>query len=428
MRFSSRLIPWTAVLLASFLLQRPARPNELLAVRGATIETVSGEGRIENGTLLIRDGKIEAIGSEVKIPIAAKIIEAHGKVVIPGLIDPYFTVSIGRNAQASDTRTIVVSGRTFNIGGSSPAASTAFARVASGIHLDDIDWQPAIRSGITTAQLAAAGYCQSALANLGSKTPKIFQPEGEILVSVTNDSRSLDVIRNGLREPRSGAPRGGAAGEAASSSGGRSGPANPEMAADRASDATPAAPGGRADLWKPIREGERTLFLNVNNAAAILHALAATKDNSNVKVTFVASAADIYRVIDQLDAARHSVVLAPRVETIPNSQNLVNVPKLLADAKIPFVFSTSLGQSEFRAQQDAPLFSVGLLVRFGLPREKALEGLTIGPARMLGLGEEIGSLEVGKKGNFVILDSEPFGVSTGISSVYVEGKPIYEGQ
>ncbi|MCA9071288.1 MAG: amidohydrolase family protein, partial [Planctomycetaceae bacterium] len=221
--------------------------------------------------------------------------------------------------------------------------------------------------------------------------------------------------------------RGGSPATAASASGGRGAASASSTSAGRpAADTGASGSSSRTDLWKAIRDGEQPLFVNVNNAAAILHTLAATKENNKVKVTFIASGADIYRVIDQLDPKKHTVVIPPRLETIPNSQNLINVPKMLVDAKIPFMFSTSLGQSEFRAQQDAPLFAVGLLVRGGLASERALSALTMGPAKLLGLEKEIGSLETGKQANFIILDNAPFGVSTGVCAVYVEGKPIYE--
>ncbi len=63
-----------------------AEKERATAFRGATIETISGK-RIEKGNLVVRDGKIEAVGKDVKIPDDARVVEAEGKVVMPVVID-----------------------------------------------------------------------------------------------------------------------------------------------------------------------------------------------------------------------------------------------------------------------------------------------------------------------------------------------------
>lgn len=387
-----------------------AAAQGLLAIRGAVIETVGKEGRLDNGTLLVRNGKIEAIGQDIEIPVSARIVDGRGLTIIPGIVDPYYVVQVARSVEAAaETRTVVVRGRTFTIGGGSPAIPTSFAKIADGITLSTLDWQVARRSGITNLHIVTGGYAQSLFAQLGQPgdsdraTAEITEPNGKLLVTVSNDSRSLDVVRNGLKEPQT---RGGASQGAAS--------------------ATSAPASGSSELWKQVREGKSSLFVNVNNAAAILHTLTALKEAAAAKVAFIASGADIFVTLDDLDPARQTIVLPPRLDTIPNSANLVNVPKLLAEKKISFVFSTSLGQSDFRNQQDTPLFGVGLLVRAGLDRQLALEALTVAPAKLLGLEASIGTLEVGKLANFIVLDGDPFATTTGIKEIFVDGKPIYE--
>ena len=77
---------------------------------------------------------------------------------------------------------------------------------------------------------------------------------------------------------------------------------------------------------------------------------------------------------------------------------------------------------------DSRLFlrSAALAVRAGMSRKKALEGLTIEPARMLELEERIGSLEVGKDADFVLLDGDPFSVYTKILETWVEGEKVFD--
>lgn len=411
----------------------------LIAIRGAVIETVGKEGTLENGTLLVRNGKIEAVGKEIDIPVSARIVDGRGLTIIPGIVDPYYVVQVARSAEATaETRTVVVRGRTFNIGGGSPAIPTSFAKIADGITMSTLDWQVARRSGITNLHIVTGGYAQSLFAQLGRPgdddraTAEITEPNGKMLVTVSNDSRSLDVVRNGLKDPQArgggrGAPGASGSSSAAPSSGTPStGAPATGPAAQGAAPASTTPASGSSELWKLVREGKSPLFVNVNNAAAILHTLTALKEAEAAKVAFIASGADIFVTLEDLDPARQTIVLPPRLDTIPNSANLVNVPKLLAEKKIPFVFSTSLGQSDFRNQQDTPLFGVGLLVRAGLDRQLALEALTLSPAKLLGLDASVGTLEVGKLANFIILDGDPFATTTGIKEIFVDGKPIYE--
>src|SRR5580700_1627872 len=69
-----------------------------LAIRNATVETLAAAGRIEKATVVIRDGKIAAIGKDVAIPVDATVIDAEGGTVMPGIIDPYFEVAIAAGA------------------------------------------------------------------------------------------------------------------------------------------------------------------------------------------------------------------------------------------------------------------------------------------------------------------------------------------
>ena len=105
---------WLAALLtlaAAGAMPLPALGQGVVAYRGATIETAGKAVRIENATLVLRYGKIEAVGVDVKPPDDAHIIEAHGKTIMPGIIDPYKEIVIaGSTAGPVDAPPVVRGG------------------------------------------------------------------------------------------------------------------------------------------------------------------------------------------------------------------------------------------------------------------------------------------------------------------------------
>ena len=124
---------------------------------------------------------------------------------MPGIVDPYYVVTVGRDAQsAGETRTIVVRGQTITVPGGPPSSSTSFTKISDSIDLDNIDWKAATRSGITTLQLVVSGYAQSVIVQPTVKSAQIVNQDGKLLVSVTNSTPSLELLRNGLRAPGSG--------------------------------------------------------------------------------------------------------------------------------------------------------------------------------------------------------------------------------
>ena len=161
-------------------------------------------------------------------------------------------------------------------------------------------------------------------------------------------------------------------------------------------------------LWADIREGKSRVFVNVNNAASILHVETILHEQDEAQLALIASGEDVLQAIDSLDPKRDFVILSPSIDLVPNSANRANVPLMLAEKKIDFAFSLSLGQSDFRDQQDAPLFAVAMLVRSGLDRDLALKALTASPAKLLGMDSKVGTLEAGKMANLIVLDGDPF--------------------
>jgi imidazolonepropionase-like amidohydrolase len=93
---------------------------------------------------------------------------------------------------------------------------------------------------------------------------------------------------------------------------------------------------------------------------------------------------------------------------------------------LEIAFSLSLDDTDLATSQDAPLFPVAYMIRSGLPRQTALEAVTIRPATMLGLEKSVGSIEVGKSANLLVFDGDPLDPGSMLREVLIEGEKTYE--
>ncbi|MCU0720355.1 MAG: amidohydrolase family protein [Pirellula sp.] len=414
-------------------------------LENATLYTVGKAGTIEHASIHVSDGKIKAIGNDLAVPISIRKIDGKGKHVIPGMVGLFYPVATSGEPPAGETRTITVGGRTFTVGGGSPAVSTSFTVVSENVGLDSLDWQLPTRSGVTTMQLIAPGYCQSAVVKPGSDrySSQWVETKSQLVVTLTNSPQSLDVLRNNLKDPATsaGGPASGPARAApsfpsrtgGSSRGPRGGTGGPPGAAPPtqppAAEASPKPPAEltpEQKLWKQVRDGERSLWLNVNNAATILYAIQILKEYPKAKVVWIANGTDAFQALEQLPKDSSTVILPPQIDIVPNTRNRMNVPALAVNAKVPFAFSLGLRNAELSRVEAAPLFAISIIAKTGLSKQDALKAATLGPAELLGLQSQIGSLEVGKLANMIVLDGSPFETETSIESVYVEGGAVYE--
>ena len=390
-----------------------AAGSGIVAFTNARLETVSKAGVIEQGTVLVTNGKISAVGKEVEIPVSAKVVDMQGKTLMPGIVDPYYVVEIGRNVQASAPRTIVFRGRVFVIGGGTPAIATSFAKVKDGIDYRKIDWDRARRSGITSMHLVTRGYAQSLLAQQAESLPKQLEDDGKLLVAITNQTKSLNVLRAGLIPKK---PSGSSSSRSSASA----------SSASRPTSSSSSSSSGTTSKWESVRQGKEAVFVNVNNSAALLHLDKISTQGEKSKIAVVATGASVFQTLEAMEHENYVYILPPTIDLIPNSAVRINVPKMLKEEKKSFVFSLSLGQSDFREQQHTPLFGLGMLVKSGLDRETALAACTIEPAKLLGIEKQVGSLEKGKMANMLVFSEDPLSVTAEVEQVIVEGSSVYE--
>jgi len=387
-----------------------ATAEDVVAYTNATVETVAKDGRVEGATIVVRGDKIEAVGKDVAIPNNAKIVDVSGHTIMPAVVDPYFPIGGG---SSGGTRTITIRGRTFTVPSSRGTTSSGFTRVVDNLDPLTLKRPQLLQSrvGVGFANLVTRGYGQAAHARVtpADVETSILSGDGYLYAAVTNSTGSLDVLRRNLGLTGSKKPTTG------------SGTSTRRPTSSR----TTSSP--TAKLWTEVKEGKKPILINVNSAASILHVLKALEKNDKIKVAMIATGAHIYETMDTIKKRKNlTMVLRPGLDTAPRTRDRINVPKMLADAKIPFAFSVSLN-SDIPQMTDTPMFPLAQMVKTGLKRDKALSALTLEPAKILGLEKSLGSIEKGKKASLIFVDGDPLDMSTRVQKVLVEGKTVYEG-
>lgn len=443
--FSARKTAWLLLPVISLLADSTLLGKETIAIRNATVHTLTSPNPMDRATVLIEDGKIKEIGQEVVIPIGAKVFDGTNKHLTPSFISIFYPLTLQRETTTEETRTVVVGGRTFTFGGRAPSARGPLQKVSELIREDAIDWRPLLRSGITTAHVVAPGYACTAVvapSAYSEETPaqlKVIKKDGYLAATVTNNERSLDLLRSNLRPaPTSRGPRGpsapaGAPGSSSSggSPSGGSGSNSPSTPPGNTNTPAngPAAPPELSEeqkLWGEVREGTKPLVINCNNAATILHVESILKEFPKVKVQWIVNGSDVYSARSSIRNTNSTVLLPPRIDLIPNSRLRVNVPALAASEKIPFAISLGQRPSDLGDSQVSPTFALGILIKTGLTEYEALASVTSAPAKLLGMDKTHGSVAPGLQADLILFDGPPFDVATEIETLFLEGKVVYE--
>ena len=383
--------------------------GQTVAYTNATIETIGPNGKIQNGTLVVRGDKIIDVGAEVKIPDDARIVSMTGKTIMPGLIDPYF---VYQQKSGGSTRTVTFNGRTFTIPGSTTLTPGSFGRVGEYFYPFKFDFMPAVRSGITTGNLVSDGQGLSALANISEERSQdmLFKPEGFLFAKVTNQTTILDIVRKPLDPTPAKSSRGSASSSVSTKKSAE------KSSADKVKE-----------LWNSVREGKSPLFVNVNNQASVAHLLQIVKKHEKVRLILVATGPNLFESLDDIKENKNvTVVLQPGIDIVPFTTNRMNVSQMLAASKIPFAISMSLSNSQLKTSQDDPMFPLAMLVRTGLDRETTLKSVTIEPAKLLGIEKTHGSLEENKQASFLVFDGDPLETGSRLEQVILNGDETYE--
>jgi imidazolonepropionase-like amidohydrolase len=392
--------------------------NGTYAVTGATLHPVSSP-EIANGTIVISGGKIVAIGdSKLTIPAAAKVIDAKGLDVWPGLIDSGSQLGL------------------FEVG-SLPETLD---------YSDSAEYQPELRTSIALhpdSELIPVTRANGVLATFVQPTGGVISGQGCVanldgwvpLEMVVLDKAGLIV-----NIPRYVSPNAEGRGRGAGGGGFGAGGADPSARKDRLDaireefkkvvtaarehKAQAPVPDPRLANLLPYAKGEKPVIFRAEGRVEILDAL---KIASDLKLKAVISGgAEAWKVVDALKAAKVPVLIGgtlrlPSSATDPYDAAYAN-PARLFEAGVPFAIKSG-GSDVGTASRNLP-YDASMAVAYGLPADAALRAVTLAPAEILGVADQLGSLEVGKKANIVITAGHILQPTTEVKGLFLAGKPM----
>lgn len=398
-----------ALILGVFVLkleaQSPKGTYGTFALTNATIETVT-KGRIENGTVVISNGKITAVGASVSVPQGAEVIDCKGQWIYPGMIDS--GTRLGLSEVGSDPRT-----RDFNEVGDIIPQMRALSAVNPNSSLI-----PVTRiSGVTTVIAAPEGDLipgTAALINLYGYTPEqMFGGfEGVVLV-FPNTTRAGFFDRRTDEEIRKASEK------AIQKLNDTWDMAIQYYKLDSATKSKGIKYQPEMQALLPVIRGDRTLMIQANASKDIQTALKWVVDRK-IKKVILTGVAEGWRVADEIAKAGIPVVVGP-VQEVPTRDydrydKAYANPGLLKKAGVKVALQTTQAENV----RNLP-YHAAFAAAYGLGKEEALRSVTIVPAEIFGVSDKLGSIEVGKNATLLVSDGDPFETKTNILHVFIDG-------
>ena len=392
-----RAIGETALIEAAF----DPEGGELLAITGGTVHPVTSPV-LEDCTLLIQDGRIVAMGPDLAIPATARVIDATGRHVWPGMI------GLDTPLGLEEIDSIRVTNDSSEIGGNQPDV-----RVTPAIHPASAVIPVTRSNGITRAQVSPQGggpiQGQSSVIRLtGDTWEELLVTDRDMLhirfPSVSNDAKDK-------KEPEAVAELTRLFEEARDYD---------RLLAEAERNGVPApAHDPRLAALVPFARGEKRIALHANNAQTLLYAIKFAKEHELDVVLY--GATEGWKVADAIARSGLAVVVGPTLTTPSSRYDPYDAPyanaAVLARAGVPLAIMAREGSNA----RNLP-FHAGMAAGFGLPREEALRAVTYYPAQVLGLDEDLGSLAVGKIADVVITDGDILEPATHVTHVLIDGR------
>ncbi|MCS3661329.1 imidazolonepropionase-like amidohydrolase [Salinibacter ruber] len=405
-------------LLVALLLALPAHAQKQpgfqgpFALTNAQVIVAPGD-TLDDGTVVIRDDSIAAVGPDVSVPSDAQAFDLSGQMVYPGFIDSGTHLGLAEIGSLPETQD-------FNEIGDLTAHMNALTAVnPSTVHvpttrvhgITSVITEP--ENGIlpgTAALIGLHGYTPEQM-HLGDVTltklnfpsvgrqgpsddrsPETIQKEAEKALTQLNDlwaqAERYARIDSAVAE-------------------------QPE--ARRQPEFVPAMEG-----LLPVIRGEQPLMISANAAADISKALDWAEERGVLDQLILSGALEGWRVADEIAAANVPVlvgsIMQPPSRESDRYDKAYRTPALLHDAGVTVALRS--GKTENVRNL---VFHAGFAAAHGLGKTEALRAITTNPARIFGVADQVGTIEAGKRANLFVADGDPLQPATDVQHLFIDG-------
>lgn len=375
---------------------------QTIAVTGGTVYPVSGP-KLEHATVLLRDGRIAAVGTNVAVPADAIRIDATGKWVTPGLIDGAGQMGLTEIGAVGGTREGSIRG---------DEVAAAF-NVAEGINPASTVIPVTRIEGITTTLAAPSGGLisgQAVLIDLDGPTIEAMLAKSPVAIvadmsegAKSEGGGSRAGVAQRLRRVFNDALEYG------------------RRKADytKAQIQQLAAPAADLEALLPVLRGELPLIVYANRRSDLETALRVAREYKLKLI--LAGAAEGWQIASAIAGAGVPVLVQP-MDNIPSYDALgirYENAALLARAGVKVALLETDTHNSRNLRQQA-----GNAVSYGMTWDQALRAVTLTPAEIFGVADRYGSLDLGKVANVVVWSGDPFEFTTGVEHVFIRGREI----
>ncbi|PSQ79958.1 MAG: amidohydrolase [Bacteroidetes bacterium QS_1_63_11] len=383
------------------------------ALTNAQIVTAPGD-TISNGTVIVRDDSIAAVGPDVGVPgNIENPLDCEGLTVHAGLIDSGTQLGLEEVGSLPETRDYnEIGDLTANMEALTAINPNSVSIPVARVHgITTVLTEPT--SGLlpgTAALISLHGYTPQQMHEGGVELTKLdFPSTGR---SGPTDSRSPDAIQketekalNKLNELWDQAERYAAIDSAVA--------VEPETR--QRPEYVPAMDG-----LIPVIGGERRLLIEANTASDISSALDWAEERGVLDQVILTEALEGWRVADEIAAADVPVLVGPIMQTPSRDSDRYDKayrnPALLHEAGVEVALRTGSAENVRNL-----VFHAGFAASHGLGKTEALRAVTTTPAEIFGVDDQIGTIEVGKRANLFVTNGDPFQPATDIEHLFIDG-------
>jgi imidazolonepropionase-like amidohydrolase len=402
-----------AIALAALVGAAGAVSAQDVAIRNATILTVAN-GTIENGTVLIRNGVITAVGTNVTVPPGVQVIDGTGKFVMPGIIDAHSHMAIE--------------------GGINEGSESVTPEVVIPVRDDDLTIYRALAGGVTSALLLHGSANtiggQGAVIKMRWGQPAdslYFQGAHRIVKfalgeNVTRASSTAPDADRRFPKSRMGVEQTLRWWFSEAREYDRQWQEYRE-AARRDRNALPPRRDLRLEALVDIMKGDLKVHAHSYRGDEILMLIRVAED-FGFRINTFQHVLEGFKVADEI--ARHGAMASTFAESwgykVEAEDAIPHNMAIMSDRGVVVSVNSDSGERVRRMQQEA---AIGMKYG-GMSENDALKMITLNPAMQLGVADKVGTIEVGKQADIAVFSAHPFAPEAHVELTLVDGKIYFD--